>query len=62
MVRFLMARGANPWQKLPYDRGSSVVQYARSLNSPQLALLDPPEAARPAAPIVVAATAAGPAE
>ncbi len=44
-VEFLMARGANPWQKLPFDSGSSVVQYARMLKSPQLVLLDPP--ARP---------------
>jgi len=57
MVGFLLARGANPWQKLPYDAGTSVVQYARLMKSPQLALLDPP-----ATPTVVAATAgaAGP--
>lgn len=56
MVEFLLARGANPWQKLPYDAGSSVVQYARALKSPQLALLDPPTL-----PTVLAATvAAGP--
>ncbi len=53
MVEFLLARGANPWQKLPYDAGSSVVQYARVLKSPQLALLDPP-----VLPPVVTATAA----
>lgn len=41
-VEFLIARGANPWQKLPYDSGMSVVQYARSMKSPQLLLLDPP--------------------
>jgi len=55
MVEFLLARGANPWQKLPYDAGSSVVQYARVLKSPQLVLLDPP-----VMPTVVAATAGGP--
>ena len=55
MVEFLLARGANPWQKLPYDAGSSVVQYARLLKSPQLALLDPP-----VVPTVLAATAGGP--
>ena len=48
-VEFLLARGANPWQKLPFDSGHSVVQYARMLNSPQLVLLDPP-----AQPTVVA--------
>ncbi len=44
-VEFLLARGANPWQKLPFDAGTSVVEYARVLKSPQLVLLDPP--ARP---------------
>ncbi len=64
MVEFLLARGANPWQKLPYDAGSSVVQYARVLKSPQLALLDPPPTAATAtaAPTLVAATAGGPGE
>jgi hypothetical protein len=41
MVGFLLARGANPWQKLPHDAGTSVVQYARTLRSPELALLEP---------------------
>ncbi|MDP9046019.1 MAG: hypothetical protein M3O01_14550, partial [Pseudomonadota bacterium] len=41
MVTFLMARGADPWRKLPYDGGSSIVQLARTLRSPMLALLDP---------------------
>jgi hypothetical protein len=41
-IEFLMARGANPWQKLPFDANSSVVQYARSLKSPLISLLDPP--------------------
>jgi hypothetical protein len=50
MVEFLMARGANPWQRLPFDAGSSVVQYARAMKSPALALLDPP----PAGPMVLA--------
>jgi hypothetical protein len=52
MVGFLLARGANPWQKLPHDAGSSVVHYARTLRSPELALLDPPLAS---APLVLAA-------
>ena len=55
MVEFLLARGANPWQKLPYDAGSSVVQYARGLKSPQLVLLE-----LPVVPTLVAATAASP--
>jgi hypothetical protein len=57
MVEFLLARGANPWQKLPFDAGMSVVQYARALKSPQLGLLDPP-----VQPTVVAATGRGTAE
>ena len=32
MVRFLMARGADPWRKLNYDAGISIVQYAHGLN------------------------------
>lgn len=59
MVEFLLARGASPWQKLPFDAGSSVVQYARALKSPQLALLDPPLVPT-LVPTVVAATAGGP--
>ena len=56
-VEFLLARGANPWQKLPFDSATSVVQYARVLNSPQLGLLDPPRV-----PTVVAASAGSPAK
>ena len=41
-VEFLMARGANPWQKLPFDPASSVVQYARTLKSPMLPVLEAP--------------------
>ena len=41
-IEFLMARGASPWRKLPFDAGSSVVQYARALHSPMLEVLDPP--------------------
>lgn len=63
MVEFLLARGADPRQKLPFDAGSSVVQYARTLKSPQLALLDPPPVSplpSPLLPTVVAATATAP--
>ncbi|MEY4562364.1 MAG: hypothetical protein RLZZ618_1641 [Pseudomonadota bacterium] len=42
MVRYLMARGASPWQSLPYDPNQTVVSLARQLRSPQLALLEPP--------------------
>lgn len=40
MVEFLMARGADPWRKLPFDAGRSVVEHARALKSPLLALLE----------------------
>lgn len=59
MVAFLLARGADPWQRLPFDAGRTVVQYARSLRSPHLALLDPPP---PAAPVYAATLAPRPAE
>lgn len=53
LVAFLLARGADPWQRLPFDAGNSVVGYARSLRSPELALLDPPlqSVTRTAAPV-----------
>ena len=61
MIGFLLARGANPWQKLPFDAGSSVVHYARTLRSPELALLDPPTApTTPTAPSIVLAAMPSP--
>ncbi len=42
LVAYLISRGADPWQALPYDSGKSVVSLARQLRSPSLALLDPP--------------------
>jgi hypothetical protein len=51
MVAFLLARGADPWQRLPFDPSRSVVQYARDLRSPQAPLLDPK-----AAPTLLATT------
>jgi hypothetical protein len=41
LVEFLLAHGADPWRTLPYDRGTTVVQYARALHSPLAGLLDP---------------------
>jgi hypothetical protein len=41
-IDFLMARGADPWQRLPFNPGMSVVSYARSINSPYIGVLDPP--------------------
>lgn len=42
MVEYLLARGANPWQRLPFSPDRSVVNYAQSIRSPLLSLLDPP--------------------
>ena len=42
MIDFLLARGANPWQRLPFNPGMTVVAYARSMNSPYATLLDLP--------------------
>ena len=55
MVRFLMAHGADPRRKLPFDSGSTVIGFATSIKSPVLALLDPPRPT-PAAPAVAPAT------
>jgi len=49
MVRFLMAHGANPRSKLPFDPAKTVVSFAAGIKSPMLALLDaPPPTAAPA--------------
>lgn len=42
MMGFLMARGADPKRKLPFDPDKTVVAFARSIRSPMLALLEPP--------------------
>jgi hypothetical protein len=38
-VEFLISRGANPNQKLPFDPSVSVAQYARALHSPMAQML-----------------------
>ncbi|HEY0855991.1 MAG TPA: hypothetical protein VGE16_02980, partial [Albitalea sp.] len=42
LVAYLIERGADPWRALPHDPTQSVVNYARRLNSPSIALLDQP--------------------
>ncbi len=42
MVRFLMAHGANPRRKLPFDAGKNVIAFAAAIKSPMVALLDAP--------------------
>lgn len=42
LAAYLIGRGADPWRRLPYEPGQSVVGYARQLNSAALAVLDSP--------------------
>ncbi len=55
MVRFLLAHGADPRRKLPFDSGTTVIGFATAIRSPALALLDPPRPT-PAAPVVAPTT------
>jgi hypothetical protein len=55
MVSFLMARGADPRQKLPFDQGRTVIAFAVKMKSPLLPLLDPPGPVAPAAPALAKA-------
>ena len=41
-VRFLLAHGADPRSKLPFDNGKNVIAFAAAIRSPMLALLDEP--------------------
>jgi len=43
-VRFLIAHGANPRARLPFDPDKNVIAFAASIRSPMLALLDAPAA------------------
>lgn len=48
-LRYLLAHGANPGQRLPHDDRQTVTSQARKLKSPWVALLEsPPVPARPA--------------
>jgi hypothetical protein len=49
MVSFLLAHGANPRQKLPFDTSRTVIGFAQAIKSPVLALLDAPAPALPSA-------------
>ena len=42
MVSYLLAHGANPRQRLPFDPSQSVIAYARTLHSPLVAMLEAP--------------------
>ena len=41
-VRFLMAHGANPRSKLPFDSGKTVISFAAAIKSPMITVLDAP--------------------
>lgn len=57
-VRFLMAHGADPRIKLPFDQGKNVITFAAALRSPMVAVLDAPAAsAVPATSTTLAQTA-----
>ena len=58
MVSFLMAHGADPKKKLPFDPSRTVTAFAMSIKSPVLALLDAPSAPL-ALPTALASVAEG---
>jgi hypothetical protein len=47
MVVFLMARGADPHTRLPFDPARTVIGFAAATKSPMLPVLDPPPTAPP---------------
>lgn len=57
MLRFLMARGADPSQRMPFDATRNVTAYARQLHSPLVAVL---EEGPPARGLPLAGTLNGP--
>ena len=61
-VRFLMAHGADPRVKLPFDQGKNVIGFAAAIKSPMVALLDAPAPRAvpvPATTLAQTATGAG---
>jgi len=57
MVSFLLAHGANPRRKLPFDTSRTVIGFARAIKSPVLTLLDAPAPTLPSAiPTTLAST------
>jgi hypothetical protein len=55
MVAFLLSRGANPRQKLPFDPNKTVIAFAAEMKSPLLPLLDPPRPVPPPTPALAKA-------
>ncbi len=57
VVEYLLAHGADPWQRLPHEPQRTVVSLARELKSPLLPLLDPPPpSVRPLAQALASST------
>ena len=57
MVSFLLAHGADPRQKLPFDTSRTVIGFAKAIKSPVLTLLDAPAPTLPSAiPTTLAST------
>lgn len=54
MVAFLMARGADPWQRLPSNPSQSIVGMARALKSPLVDTLAGAPASEPSARVLAA--------
>jgi hypothetical protein len=59
MVNYLIAHGADPHKKLPFDPDKTVIAFAASIKSPMLPLLNPPLAASPPQPTTLARGSAG---
>ena len=59
MVTYLMAHGADPRKKLPFDPDKTVIAFAASIKSPMLPLLNPPVTAAASQPTTLAHGSAG---
>jgi hypothetical protein len=59
MVTYLIAHGADPRKKLPFDPDKTVIAFAASIKSPMLPLLNPPVTAASSQPTTLAHGSAG---
>ncbi|HEY4957122.1 MAG TPA: hypothetical protein VII31_04850 [Caldimonas sp.] len=60
MVSFLMAHGADPRKKLPFDPDKNVIGFAKAIKSPMVALLDAPAAPTTTLPTTLARSTVDP--
>jgi hypothetical protein len=60
MVSFLMAHGADPRKRLPFDPDKNVIGFAKAIKSPMVALLDAPPAPSTTLPTTLAHSAIDP--